>query len=142
MVRKRKGGVDRRRRNYYWRTVSGDEGKKEKNGKTKMSKKTERDIIMVDFDGTLTTGGRFWTNDVHPPNQKMIDWVNNEYHKGNVIIIFTARPYETMRKTVAWLIEYGVKYHGINMDKPGAQMYIDDKSINPNELFEQEAVKK
>ena len=31
---------------------------------------TERDIIMVDFDGTLTTGGRFWTNDEILPNQK------------------------------------------------------------------------
>lgn len=86
---------------------------------------------MVDFDGTLTTGGRFWTDDIHPPNKKMIDWVNNQYIKGNVIIIFTARPYEIMRETVAWLIKHGVKYHGINMDKPGAQIYVDDKTFNP-----------
>lgn len=89
-----------------------------------------REIIMVDFDGTLTKGGRFWTKDKILPNQKIIDWVNTEYRKGNVIIIFTARPYEVMRATVAWLIEHGVKYHGINMDKPGATRYIDDKAIN------------
>lgn len=92
----------------------------------------DREIIMVDFDGTLTTGGRFWVeSDEFPPNQKMIDWVNKQYKKGHVIIIFTARPYEVMRQTVAWLIKHGVKYHGINMDKPGAQMYVDDKAILP-----------
>lgn len=95
----------------------------------------DREIIMVDFDGTLTTGGRFWVKDeIHPPNQKIINWVNNQYHKGNVIIIFTARPYEVLRETVAWLIKHGVKYHGINMDKPGAQMYLDDKAKNPEDI--------
>lgn len=96
----------------------------------------DRDIIMVDFDGTLTTGGRFWVADeVHPPNQKMIEWVNKEYRKGNCIIIYTARPYEVMRDTVAWLIKNGVMYHGINMDKPGATKYVCDKSINPKDMF-------
>jgi trehalose-6-phosphatase len=90
----------------------------------------DRDIIMVDFDGTLTKGGRFWTDDEILPNQEMIDWVNKKYREANCIIIFTARPYEVMRETVAWLIKHGVKYHGINMDKPGAQMYVDDKAFN------------
>jgi len=97
----------------------------------------DRDIIIVDFDGTLTLGGRFWVEtDEFPPNQKMIDWTNKQYRKGNVIIIFTARPYEVMRETVAWLIKHGVKYHGINMDKPGAQMYVDDKALNVKEVEE------
>ena len=95
---------------------------------------TDREIIMVDFDGTLTQGGRFWTDDKILPNQRIINWVNGEYRKGNVIIIFSARPYELMRKTVAWLIENGVKYHGLNFDKTGANRYIDDKAINPNDL--------
>ena len=89
---------------------------------------------MVDFDGTLTLGGRFWTKDEILPNQKIIDWVNIQYRKGNVIIIFSARPYELMRETVSWLIKYGVKYHGLNFDKPGASWYIDDKSINPRDI--------
>lgn len=93
-----------------------------------------RDIIMVDFDGTLTLGGRFWTKDKIEPNQRVIDWVNKKYRKGDVIIIFTARPYEVARKTVAWLIENGVKYHGLNFDKPGAQMYVDDKAVSPDLL--------
>ena len=95
---------------------------------------TEREIIMVDFDGTLTLGGRFWTKDEILPNLKVIDWVNKKYKEGNVIIIFTARPYEVMRETVSWLIKYGVKYHGINMDKPGAQIYLDDKSLNLKDI--------
>ncbi len=95
---------------------------------------THREILMIDFDGTLTEGGRFWTDDKILPNQRIIDFVNQQYRKGNVIIIFTARPYEAMRKTVAWLIEHGVKYHGLNFDKPGAQMYLDDKATNPNSI--------
>ena len=96
----------------------------------------ERKIIMVDFDGTLTKGGKFWTDDEILPRHEIIEWVNQQYRKGNVIIIFTARPYEIMRETVAWLIKYGVKYHGINMDKPGAQIYVDDKCINVKEVEE------
>lgn len=93
----------------------------------------DREIIMVDFDGTLTLGGRFWKEDeIILPNEKVIQWVNKEYRKGNVIIIFTARPYEILRETVAWLIKHGVKYHGLNFDKPGADIYVDDKSINFN----------
>ena len=95
---------------------------------------TEREIIMVDFDSTLTLGGRYWTDDEILPNQKVIDWVNEQYKKGNVIVIFTARPYEVIRDTVSWLIKYGVRYHGINMDKPGAQVYVDDKALNPKEI--------
>lgn len=97
-----------------------------------------RKIIMVDFDGTLTLGGRFWTDDKIEPNKMMIDWVNKAYREGNVIIIFTARPYEVARETAAWLIKHGVKYHGLNFDKPGAQCYIDDKAINPKDLLEEE----
>ncbi len=93
-----------------------------------------RNIIMVDFDETLTKGGQFWTDDIILPNQKMIDWVNQQYREKNVIIIYTARPYETMRETVAWLIKHGVKYHGINMDKPKAQIYVDDRALHPDSI--------
>ena len=98
------------------------------------SNKTPRDIIMVDFDGTLTLGGRFWTDDMILPNQNTIDWVNKKYREGDVIIIFTTRPYEVARETAAWLIKHGVKYHGLNFDKPGAQRYIDDKATNVKDL--------
>ena len=39
-----------------------------------------------------------------------------------------------MRETVAWLIKHEVKYHGINMNKPGAQLYLDDKSKNITDI--------
>ena len=38
--------------------------------------------------------------------------------------------------TLAWLIKYGVLFHGINMRiKPGADCYIDDKAINVEEIL-------
>ena len=91
-----------------------------------------RKLIAVDFDGTLTIGGnKWWEDDNRPvPNKKAIERVNNWYIEGHYIIIFTARPWEVARKTVAWLIEHGVRFHGINCNKVAAAIYVDDRSEN------------
>jgi hypothetical protein len=37
--------------------------------------------------------------------------------------------------TLAWLIKYGVLFHGISMRvKPGADLYIDDKALNIDDI--------
>lgn len=88
-------------------------------------------LYAVDMDGTLTNGERYWNTKKEPtPNLKMINWINEKYMQGHHIIIYTARPYEEIRETVSWLIKYGVLYHGLNFDKMGADLYIDDKAIN------------
>jgi len=94
----------------------------------------ERKLYAIDMDGTLTNGERYWNGEKITSNQKMIDWVNKKYKEGHIIIIYTARPYEEIRKTIAWLIENKVMYHGINMDKMGADYYIDDKVINVEDI--------
>ena len=91
----------------------------------------DRKLIAVDFDGTLTTGeGKWWKDDPIFPNKKMIDWVDKMYKKGHVIVIHSARPWSVSAKTVAWLIEQGIRYHGVNFEKMSADIYIDDKAVN------------
>ena len=89
----------------------------------------ERKLIAVDFDGTLTHGGRFWKDGEEIlPNEEIIKWVNKQFRLRNVIIIHTARPPETYRETEAWLIAHGVKFHGLRFGKLTADLYIDDKN--------------
>jgi len=88
-----------------------------------------RKMIAVDFDNTLTIGDNEWWTEERPvPNKEAIDKINNLYIEGNYIVIFSARPWEVARKTVAWLIENGVRFHGVNFNKMSASMYIDDRS--------------
>lgn len=93
-----------------------------------------RKLIAVDFDGTLTNEGRFWRDEPIIPNLKIIDWINDKYKQGHIIIIHTARPWNIAKETIAWLVKHGVRYHGVNFEKMSADYYIDDKAINPEDI--------
>jgi len=89
----------------------------------------KRLVYNVDLDGILTNGENF-TETEPTPNAENIKKTRDLYEKGNIIIIHTARLWEHAPETVAWLTKFGVPYHGIRMDKGGADFYIDDKSFN------------
>jgi uncharacterized HAD superfamily protein len=91
-------------------------------------------LIAVDLDGTLCKG-EFWGEGEPEPIQHRIDFVNELYKKGGHIIIWTARMPEWYHQTQLWLQKHRVSYHGIIMrEKIGADLYIDDKSLNAEEL--------
>ena len=97
-------------------------------------------LIAVDLDGTLCSG-KFWESEPEPI-LKMIDYINELYKKGAHIIIWTARFPKDYEKTLNWLNKHNVMFHGISMRvKIGADVYIDDKSINPKELFKESVSK-
>jgi hypothetical protein len=83
-----------------------------------MSKVTKNPTLFVDIDGTIVKYRKFneLATAVLTPIQDVIDYVNNHYNSGSVIIITTARPssYELMTKQE--LENLGVKYHQIVMD--------------------------
>ena len=83
-----------------------------------MSKVTKNTTLFVDIDGTIVKYRKFneLATAVLTPIQDVIDYVNNHYNSGSVIIITTARPssYELMTKQE--LETLGVKYHLIVMD--------------------------
>lgn len=91
-------------------------------------------LICVDMDGTLCEG-EFWHIGNEPtPIQKNIDFVNHLYQKGAHIIIWSARAPVFYPETHGWLISHQVKFHGIMMNKGGADLYIDDKCINIKDI--------
>ena len=57
---------------------------------------------------------------------------------GEHITIFTARgstiKIEWDEITKRQLKEWGVKYHELRFGKPGGEIYVDDKTITPEEL--------
>jgi len=102
--------------------------------KTKVNKK----VIAVDIDGTLTNEkGGGWNDEQclsAKPNKKMIDFVNDAWQKGHLIILYTSRRWSRREATKYWLQNNGVKYHTIEMEKLGYDILIDDKAHNSLDL--------
>lgn len=93
-------------------------------------------MIAVDLDGTLCEG-EFWGEGEPVPKQDMIDLLWTLYKSGAHIVIYTARQPEHYATTHAWLLKNKVPFHGICMTmKPGADLYIDDKAIHPEDIFQ------
>jgi hypothetical protein len=71
-------------------------------------------IIAIDFDETASLF----------PNK-----VNSLYeNKNNFIVIYTARSSSVRERTEKELLNLGIKYHALVMDKLRADIYIDDKN--------------
>ena len=94
-------------------------------------------IIYVDIDDTICT----IKNKMDPvdyslsqPIIKNIEKINDYYDKGHQIIYWTARGSTTgidwIQITENQLDLWGAKRHGLLMNKPYYDLYIDDKSIN------------
>ena len=95
-------------------------------------------LIAVDMDGTLCHGVWWGPEDKDPePHMGMIELVWKLYRKGAHIVIYTARQPRYYSRTHAWLIKHEVPFHGITMCmKPGADLYLDDRAINIDDLVE------
>lgn len=98
----------------------------------------DNSLIAVDMDGTLCLG-EFWGRPTDPeptPNQPIVDLVRELHMKGAHIVLYSARQPFMYASTHAWLIKHGVPFHGICMTmKPGADLYIDDKTLNTEDMF-------
>lgn len=92
-------------------------------------------IILIDLDGTLTKDTA-WTPEEClkcRPNQEMIDKIN-KLHESKFVVIWTARRDRLIPATLEWLRRNNVMYSAISNLKCSADVYVDDKSIKPNEL--------
>ncbi len=86
-----------------------------------------------DIDGTLCTN----TNGEYhqaQPFPKIINEVNRLFQAGHRIVLYTARGGTTgidwRALTEQQLRDWRVRYHILQMGKPSADVYIDDKAIN------------
>jgi hydroxymethylpyrimidine pyrophosphatase-like HAD family hydrolase len=90
-------------------------------------------IYCFDLDGTLCsdTGGDY---PKATPRSEVISKLNQLYDSGHTIIVYTARGSTTgldwheltKNQVKAW----NIKHHKLIMGKPGADVYVDDKSIH------------
>ena len=89
-------------------------------------------IIAVDIDGTIATG-KFWAEDCEPIEDNL-EKINQLYFDGHTIIYHTARHPRYYELTYSWLVKHGAYFHALEMGKLTANLYIDDKALNVNDI--------
>lgn len=95
-----------------------------------MNKVIKNPTLFVDIDGTLVKYRKFseLSESVLTPIQDVIDFVNDHYDNGSVVVITTARPSSYELFTKQELEKIGVKYHQIIMNcGRGTRVILNDK---------------
>ena len=106
-------------------------------------------VIAVDFDGTLCEHKFPEIGEIKEQHQKVIDFIKKAQAKGDIIVLWTCREDLPERKylteAVEWCKNIGITFPYINYypmknfvgfasRKVCADLYIDDKSINPCQM--------
>lgn len=86
-----------------------------------------RKVYNIDFDGTLTDGSSYITL---VPRLDVITKVRELYFLGHIIIIWSARLWESAQHIAAFCIHYSIPFHGLMLGKGGTDVYVDDKAVN------------
>ncbi len=103
----------------------------------------ERKILMskiycFDIDETICVTNGTDYEKAEPINSR-INQINSLKEAGNKIIFYTARGFVTKidyrKVTEKQLFEWGVQYDELYMNKPNADVYIDDKNKDPFDWF-------
>ena len=85
--------------------------------------------IFVDLDGVICTEERTFERAL----ARQIDGAREALEQlraaGHTIVIYTARGWAEYRMTRAWLDEHGIPYDALQMGKPIADVWIDDRAI-------------
>ena len=95
-------------------------------------------VYCFDIDGTLC-------NQVSEdylrakPMPERIDKVNELYRAGHTIKLFTSRGsvsgMDWEQQTRSQLESWGLLFHELILGKPHADVYVDDKSVNPDDFI-------
>lgn len=92
--------------------------------------------FCYDIDGTLlVTEYKDGSYTVIEKNEKRIQELLALKSKGHTIILHTGRHWNHIKITKQQLDEASIKYDSLVMGKPVADVYIDDRSIRPEECF-------
>lgn len=89
-------------------------------------------VFLIDYDGTLTKGEY---TDEPEPEESVIKRSNELFMQGHIIIIWTARQWDSAHLVVGWLVKHSVYFHGIQMAKGGSDYYLDDKMIDFDKFY-------
>lgn len=88
--------------------------------------------ICIDFDKTIAKNGPHPEYEILEPIDGAWEALNDFYHDGWEIIIYTARPDTEYDKIADWLEKYDFYYDRLICGKPFAKYYIDDRAIGFN----------
>ncbi|MDD4815749.1 MAG: hypothetical protein PHQ62_01245 [Clostridia bacterium] len=101
-------------------------------------------VVAVDFDGTLFENV---FPDIGQPKWDIINFVKNLKKEGNTLILWTCRVGKYLQEAVDMCKTVGLDFDYVNQNVPernmeynndsrkiGADIYIDDRSVNPNFL--------
>lgn len=95
-------------------------------------------VIYVDIDETICETPSSRKYEDATPIKSNIKKINKLYDQGNTIVYWTSRG---SRKQINWyeltfkqLNEWGAKFHELRVDKPYYDLFIDDKTINIEQL--------
>jgi len=104
----------------------------------------KKKILAVDFDGTLVTEAFPKIGD---PKKDVIDWVKKQEKHGHKIILWTCREGDLLLEAVKFCVENKIELDAVNENvvdlkfsylgqhKIIADVYLDDKSGNINEMI-------
>ena len=92
--------------------------------------------ICFDIDGVVASGTvsevysdeAGWAFDKCLPITETVELIKRLAEAGCDIVLMTARYEEDRAKTVAWLDRHDIPYSKLVMDKPNADLYVDDKN--------------
>ena len=103
-------------------------------------------IIAVDFDGTLC---RHVFPDIGEPNMKLIVELKRLRSKDVKLILWTCRTGKHLEDALIWCKNFGLEFDAINDDlepmkkefgsknrKIYADIYLDDKAVHPQHLYD------
>lgn len=97
----------------------------------------EKLVYYIDIDNTICTAVENAEYSKATPFEGRIEEYNKLYEDGHTVVYWTARGTTTgidwYVTTKEQLDSWGVKYHDLKLGKPYYDVFIDDKSINPNE---------
>jgi len=102
----------------------------------------EGKLLAVDFDKTLTDPNQDEWGPAfeQEPNEEIVEATKEAYFDGKKVVIWTARQWPEAPQIAGWLTAHEVPYHGLRCGKGGADKYVDDKTVTPDEFLGDETV--
>jgi histidinol phosphatase-like enzyme len=85
--------------------------------------------IMVDLDGVICTEERVFDRPLAEPIDGAREALQALKDAGHTIVVYTARGWAEYRYTKQWLDDHGMVYDAIQMGKPIAHVWIDDRAV-------------
>ena len=97
--------------------------------------KTQQKTFCFDIDRTLCEAVNCVDEyAIVAPKKDMIDFVNQLFNEGNIVLLYTGRHSQQLLVTQAWLKKHNVNHHHLFFGKPVADVYIDDLAVRYTNL--------